>query len=139
MPVPILEERDRQGISSLIGDFDHKPGLEILNTHGDGKRYSVRLYGVKPQSHWIGFEPRLKNGGIPRGTIFILRTSLRDQLRVLSTGSGRFGNTTSQIIFGLKKDEKIKSVEFIMPSGERGRVEKVSEDSKIHQLILNVP
>lgn len=114
---PKLKEEDLFGVSTLVGDFDGLPGLEMLNTHGDGHKFLPKLYHIHPIGEWIAISVKLSNGGIPRGAIVRLRSNNRDQLRVISTGTGKFANYTSDLHFGLLPEEKPLSVEVTLPSG----------------------
>lgn len=114
-----LAEKDLFGISTIAGDLDMNGSFEILNTHGDGALLPITLYSVRPVNQWIKFNVKYVSGGIPRGAIVRLRTTKRDSVRVISTGSGRFANYSSEIMFGLIKDETVLSAEVILPSGKK--------------------
>ena len=118
-----FRESDRYGIGTLLGDLDHKPGLEILNTHGDGRAFTPTLYHIKPIGHWVGVEVKLKNGGIPRGAALRLHTNRRELLRVVDSGSGNFANHSPEIFFGMLDDETPLTLEIQLPSGKIFRPE----------------
>jgi hypothetical protein len=117
LDVPVLSEKDMFGVSTISGDLDKNGSFEILNTHGDGTHFPITLYSIKAAGKWIKFTVTLGNGGIPRGAVIKMRTSLRDQVRVISPGSGRFANYDNEMIFGLLKDENVLTVEVTLPSG----------------------
>lgn len=119
LDIEVLSEKDMFGISSIAGDLDMNGSYEILNTHGDSSHSPITLYSIKPTGKWIKFSILFKNGGIPRGSVVRLRTTLRDQVRVISPGSGRFANYGLELLFGLIKDESILSLEVILPSGNK--------------------
>lgn len=117
--IEVLAEKEMFGISTIAGDLDKNGSYDILNTHGDGTHFPITLYSVKPESSWIKFFVKYASGGIPRGAIVRIRTTKRDHVRVISTGSGRFANYDSEVIFGLLKDESVLSAEVILPSGKK--------------------
>lgn len=115
-----MAENEMFGISTIAADLDKNGSYEILNTHGDGSHAPITLYTIKPVNKWLKFSAKYSNGTIPRGSIVILRTSKRNQVRVISSESGRFANYDSnEVIFGLLPDEIAKSAEIILPSGVR--------------------
>ena len=118
LDLPTLEETEMYGVTSIAGDLDGNAGYEIFNTHGDGKAFPNTLYTFKPESYWVQFSIKFKNGGYPRGATLRLRTSQRDIIRVISTGSGRFANYHYDQTFGLRKDEGILSLSVTLPSGK---------------------
>lgn len=126
---PVLEEKEMFGVSSLIGDFDGVPGVEILNTHGDGKKFSPRLYSVAPLGKQFQVRLRFKNGGVPRGAVVQVKTSVETYTRVVPNGSGRFANYQSDLILGLKQNEKPYSVEVFLPSGEKKFFEILKDEA----------
>lgn len=117
LDVSALSEKEMFGVSTIAGDLDKNGSYEILNTHGDGSHFPITLYTIKPVGKWIKFSIKYQSGGIPRGSIIKLRTSVRDQIRVISSGSGRFANYDEDVLFGLLKNESIISLEVILPSG----------------------
>lgn len=112
-------ESDMFGVSSVAGDFDNDGKYDLLNTHGDSKEFPLTLYTFKPHGKYIKFQVKLPDGGIPRGAIVKLRTSLRDQVKAFDSGSGRFANYDDILTFGLLKEENIVSAEVILPSGKK--------------------
>lgn len=133
----LLLEKDLFGIGSLAGDLDGSPGFELLNTHGDGKKFSPRLYHIKPESSWISIDVKYPNGGVPRGAVVRLRTSEKDRLRVIDSGSGRFANYTPDLIFGLLPNEKVMALEVTVPSGLRREYKMDFKLNQKHHLKLN--
>jgi hypothetical protein len=114
----LIKESDRYGIGTLLSDLDQKPGLELLNTHGDGKAFTPTLYHIAPVGSWIAIDLRLHHGGPARGATVRLKTSKRDVLRVIDSGSGNFANQSPEITFGLQKDELPLGLEIRLPSGD---------------------
>lgn len=131
-----LAEKELQGISTIAADIDKNGSYEILNTHGDNTQAPITYYEIKPRGQWIKVSVKYSNGAIPRGTTVILRTSLREQVRVVSSGSGRFANYENDVIFGLLKNESISSAELIMPSGERIEYEGTLEPFKTNEITI---
>lgn len=113
------DEKEFYGVSSVVADFDKDGSLELLNTHGDGKKFPLTLYSVKAESRFFSVRPLLPNGGIPRGAVVKFKTSERTVIRAVSTGSGRFANYDNVISIGLFKDETVIEVEVIKSSGEK--------------------
>lgn len=119
-----LSEKELSGVSTLAADLDQNGSYEILNTHGDGNSAPISLYSIVSESNWVKLRVQYTNGTIPRGASIKLRTSLRDQIKVIATGSGRFANYSRDLLFGLLPDEKILAAEVILPSGEKIEVFK---------------
>jgi hypothetical protein len=115
----ILAEKEMFGVSTIAADLDKNGSYDILNTHGDGSHFPLTLYSIESSNQWIKFSAKYKNGSTLRGATIILRTNKRDQVRVISTGSGRFANYDDNVIFGLIKNEEVISSEIILPSGVR--------------------
>lgn len=136
LPIDTWAEKEMFGISSIAGDLDKNGSYEILNTHGDGTHFPITLYTIKPVHKWIKFHIQYANGGIPRGAIVRIRTDKRDHVRVISTGSGRFANYDSEIIFGLLVHENVLSAEVILPSGKKIEFKQKLEPMASHRLIL---
>lgn len=135
--IEVMAEPDMYGISTIAADLDRNGSYDILNTHGDGSKFPVTLYTVTPMNFWIKFQVKLANGGIPRGAVVRIRTSLRDHLRVISPGSGRFANYDHEVLLGLKKREHVTSVEVTLPSGKKI---EFKHDFKMKDLnVLNLP
>lgn len=128
----VMEEEDMFGISTIAADLDKNGSYEILNTHGDNSKSPLTMYSVKPKNKIIKAQVVFKNGSIPRGLTVILRTNSRDQVRVLSSGSGRFANYDNELIFGLEDDERPLYLELLLPSGKKIHVkEDLNKLSKI--------
>jgi hypothetical protein len=136
LSIPLLKEEDMFGISTLVGDLDGKPGIEIMNTHGDGTEFPLTLYSVIPQNNWLKIHLRTKTGGIPRGSNIIIKTSMRDLMKVQSTGTGRFGEMHPDLVFGLKKKEELLSIEVMTPSGTKVQFKEHLEKNKLLDLKL---
>lgn len=119
IPLGNHAEKNMNGISTLAADLDQNGSYELLNTHGDGVKSPITLYTIGPQSDWIKLLVQYSNGSLPRGAVVKLRTSFRDMIKVISTGSGRFANYSKELLFGLLPHEKVLSTEVILPSGER--------------------
>ena len=115
---PHLEEKELPGVGTLVGDLDQNPGIEILNTHGDGRESRLTLVTIKPELDWVDLRVEFQNGGIPRGAKIILKTSKRARLFSINTGTGRYGEQLSSLYTGLFKDENIQSVEVTLPGGK---------------------
>lgn len=98
-----MAEKEMYGVSTVAADLNQNGSYEILNTHGDGTHFPVTLYSIKPVHNWIKISVKYGNEAIPRGATVKLKTTLRDQVRVISTGSGRFANYENSVIFGLLK------------------------------------
>lgn len=130
----ILEEKDMPGISSIAADLDNDGEYEILNTHGGNSVHPITMYSVKASDKWIKFDVRFENGGIPRGAIIRARTTKRDQLRVISSGSGRFANYDNAVLFGLLKEENIASIEVILPSGKKIEIKNPMELNSLNKI-----
>jgi len=124
LQIPSLAEDKMFGISTIAGDLDGNGSFEILNTHGDGGKFPLTLYTIKPVGDWIKFSVRYKTGAVPRGAIVKLRTSIRDLVRVISPGSGRFANYDTDVVFGLLKNESPLSLDVTLPSGKKASFEK---------------
>lgn len=122
--IEALEEKEMFGISTIAGDLDKNGSFEIMNTHGDGGQFPLTLYTVKPVNNWIKFSVTSKTGAIPRGSIVKLRTSARDLVRVIHSGSGRFANYDYVITFGLLKNEVPLVLDVTLPSGKKMSFEK---------------
>jgi FG-GAP-like repeat len=134
--VDLLKEKEMFGISTLTGDLDKNGSVDILNTHGDGSTFPVTFYSIKPVNPWIKFSPKFKTGGVARGAILKLRTNLRDHMRVVSSGSGRFANYDSEIMVGLATGERLMSVEVLLPSGMKIDFKGPFEPMKSHPLVF---
>lgn len=117
LSVPMLEEADMSGISTLIGDLNGEEGLELLNTHGLGKKFPLRLYSVKPSGNWTAFAVYNELGGLVRGASVLVRTNRRNHLRTVSTGTGRFAEYSDELFIGLSENESVLSVSVTLPSG----------------------
>lgn len=114
----LLTEKDYFGVSTIAADIDNNGSFEILNTHGNGKNAKLTLYSIKPLRKWMKFKLVLPNGGIPRGALLKIRTSTRDILLAVNSGSGRFANYEDVLAIGLLEDEKIISAQVLLPSGK---------------------
>lgn len=134
--IEVLSEKNMFGISTIAGDLDKNGSYEILNTHGDSSHFPITLYSIRPVGKWIKFSVKYETGGIPRGAILRLRTSVRDQVRVISPGSGRFANYDSEILFGLLEDEDILVLEVILPSGNKAEFQKGLKLMSTNELII---
>lgn len=134
-----LSEKDLHGISTLAADLDHNGSYEILNTHGDGTDFPITLYTVQPESQWIKFLIEYENGAIPRGAMLKLRTSVRDQIKVISTGSGRFANYDHELIIGLLPNEKVVSAEVILTSGNKIEINQELIPMKVNTFKIPLP
>lgn len=115
----IFAEKEMYGVATIAADLNKNGSYEILNTHGDGSYFPITLYSIDPVNKWIKFSAKYTSGVVPRGAIIVLRTNVRDQVRVISSGSGRFANYDNVVIFGLLKNESVMSSEIILPSGNR--------------------
>ena len=129
-------EKDMFGVSSVVGDLDNNGSYELLNTHGDGLKFPLTLYTFQPQSEYIKIQVKLPNGGVPRGATVKLRTSSRDRVKAVSSGSGRFANYDDILIFGLFKNEKVISVEIVLPSGEKWIKNQDLKNSQLNVISL---
>ena len=114
-----FSEKDFYGISSLAGDLNRDGKMDLLNTHGDGQIFPLTLYSFDPAGEMVRFKVLLKNGGLPRGAQLKLRSTLRDRIKVIHSGSGRFANYDDELTFGLLKGEKVISAEVILTSGQK--------------------
>ncbi|MGE3609564.1 MAG: FG-GAP repeat domain-containing protein [Bacteriovoracaceae bacterium] len=114
-----FDEKDFYGISSLTGDFNNDGKVDLLNTHGDGDKFPLTLYTFDPVGEGVSFKIQLRNGGLPRGAQLKLRTTMRDRMKAIYSGSGRFANYDDVLIFGLVKNEKVVSAEVILTTGQK--------------------
>jgi hypothetical protein len=66
-----------------------------------------------------------------------MRTSLKDHLLVINTGSGRFANYDSEVLLGLESNEVVNSVEVILPSGQKLEFRQPFKMMSSNSLILD--
>lgn len=112
-------EKDMYGVSSIAADLDHNGSMDLLNTHGDGEKFPLTLYTFEPQNQFISFKIILPNKGIPRGAILRIKTSQRDLIKAINSGSGRFANYDDTLMFGMLKNETVQGAEILLPSGQK--------------------
>jgi len=135
----VLAEKDMFGISTIAGDLDKNGSYDLLNTHGDGVHFPVTFFSIDPVNKWMKFSIKYDSGGIPRGAIIRLRTSKRDQIRVISSGSGRFANYDSELIFGFLPNESVTSLEVTLPSGAKTEFKEKFKMMGTHELVVRSP
>ena len=136
LPIDVLKEKEMFGISTLAGDLDNNGSYDILNNHGDGSKFPVTFYSIRPVHPWIKFSVRYANGGIPRGAVLRLRTNMNDKLLFISSGSGRFANYDPIVTASVERGEEVRVLEVILPSGKRLEFKKNFTTMTTHDLII---
>lgn len=113
---------------AAFADFDGDGRVDIAVTAlGQPARVLRNTSGAG--NHWIGFKLRGTRSN---------RDGIGARVRILTTAGGQWNHVTTAVgyasaseataRFGLGREDRVKSVEIVWPSGERQRLEEVAAD-----------
>ncbi len=119
------------GRGTAYGDIDNDGDLDVLITTSNGRAHLYRNDGGN-RNNWIKIKllGQLSNrNGI--GARIRITSATGTQTRTVKTGSSYCSQSELNVIFGIKNDEIIETIEVLWPSGKVNKI----EDVKPNQLI----
>ena len=117
------------GTGAAVADIDNDGVLELLVSHGESGQQPLSLYkaNIDRSFRFIRILPKTTFNAPARGATVILNTNMRNHAKTIDAGSGYLCQMEPVAHYGLRKDEKVKSVTIKWTDGS-------SDNFKINQL-----
>ena len=125
------------GTGAAVADIDNDGILELLVAHGESGMQPLSLYkaDIKEKFNYIRIQPLNKFGAPARGATVTLISNLRKHSKTIDAGSGYLCQMEPVAHFGLRKDEKIRSVVIQWTNGQKKslKISKINKTIKVKQ------
>ena len=117
------------GTGAAVADIDNDGILELLVSHGESGQQPLSLYkaNIDRPFRFVRILPKTSFNAPARGATVILNTNMRNHAKTIDAGSGYLCQMEPVAHYGLRKDEKVKSVTIKWTDGS-------SDNFKINQL-----
>ncbi len=117
------------GTGAAVADIDNDGILELLVSHGESGQQPLSLYkaNIDRSFRFVRILPKTPFNAPARGATVILNTNMRNHAKTIDAGSGYLCQMEPVAHYGLRKDEKVKSVTIKWTDGS-------SDNFKINQL-----
>ncbi len=117
------------GTGAAVADIDNDGILELLVSHGESGQQPLSLYkaNIDRSFRFVRILPKTAFNAPARGVTVILNTNMRNHAKTIDAGSGYLCQMEPVAHYGLRKDEKVKSVTIKWTDGS-------SDNFKINQL-----
>ena len=117
------------GTGAAVADIDNDGILELLVSHGESGQQPLSLYkaNIDRPFRFVRILPKTSYNAPARGATVILNTNMRNHAKTIDAGSGYLCQMEPVAHYGLRKDEKVKSVTIKWTDGS-------SDNFKISQL-----
>ena len=117
------------GTGAAVADIDNDGVLELLVSHGESGQQPLSLYkaNIDRSFRFVRILPKTTFNSPARGATVILNTNMRNHAKTIDAGSGYLCQMEPVAHYGLRKDEKVKSVTIKWTDGS-------SDNFKINQL-----
>jgi hypothetical protein len=104
------------GRGLAAGDIDNDGRVDLVVVHRDSS--AVVLRNTTPGGHWLGLRLRgSRSGSTPVGAVVTCRAGGRNQVRILSGGTGYLSAHDPRLWFGLGSSSRVESIHIRWPSG----------------------
>ena len=100
------------GTGAAVADIDNDGILELLISHGESGLQPLSLYKAKIEKNfkYLRIFPKTVFNAPARGSTVILNTNMRSHAKTIDAGSGYLCQMEPVAHFGIRKNEKVKSV-----------------------------
>ncbi len=121
------------GTGAAIADIDNDGILELLVSHGESGQQPLSLYkaNIDRSFRFVRILPKTAFNAPARGATVILNTNLRNHAKTIDAGSGYLCQMEPVAHYGLRKDEKVKSVTIKWTDGSSNNF-KINELNKTY-------
>jgi enediyne biosynthesis protein E4 len=116
---------------AAYGDFDHDGDLDVLMSTNGGPARLFRNDGGN-RNHWL----QLKLTGVESnrsalGAVVRIESASGAQTQTVHSGSSYCSQSDLGLTFGLGKDEIVKQVDILWPSGRKDRLVNLKTNQRL--------
>ncbi len=145
----ILEEIDLKqaslpegfGTGAAVADIDGDGVLELLISHGEGRKQALKLFkaNINRERSYLRIRPINSHNAPARGATVTLKSNLRVHSKTIDAGSGYLCQMEPVAHFGIRKKEKNIEIIIKWTDGKKKslKIDKFNKEIKVKKMHYN--
>ena len=145
----ILEEIDLKqaslpegfGTGAAVADIDGDGVLELLISHGEGRKQALKLFkaNINRERSYLRIRPINSHNAPARGATVTLKSNLRVHSKTIDAGSGYLCQMEPVAHFGIRKKEKNIEIIIKWTDGKKKslKIDKLNKEIKVKKMHYN--